>query len=119
MVRLRERDAEVRFSATAVVLVTLVCALALSGAAIYQVFEEHRLLDARLDSPGPTTDAELTALRDAIGFRIIIRTTASTLFARTSGCHPRGSSSPSPCPEAAAWCWGSWDQNDKHSQWYS
>ena len=81
MFRVRDSGVEVRFSATAViVVVTLVLALALNGAAVYQVYHEYRLLNAWLAHPGPTTDTELAVLRDDIGVRIMVRSTASTLL---------------------------------------
>ncbi|MHB1556412.1 MAG: two-component system sensor histidine kinase NtrB [Isosphaeraceae bacterium] len=81
MFRVRGEDVEVRFSATAViVVVSLVLALALNGTAVYQVREEYRLLATWLARPGSTTDEELVVLRDTIGFRIFLRTAASTLL---------------------------------------
>ena len=60
----------------AIVFVTLLLALALSAAAVYQVFEEHRLLGTWLSRPAPVTPNEIRELQWDIGTRIIIRSTA-------------------------------------------
>ena len=67
MFRVRDSGVEVPFSVTAViVVVTLVLALVLNGAAVYQVLEEYQLLGTWLALPGTTTDADLALLRDAV-----------------------------------------------------
>jgi two-component system nitrogen regulation sensor histidine kinase GlnL len=64
----------------AIVLITLVLALALSAAAVYQVFVEHRLLGQWLARSEPVSTAEVQALRQDIGTRIIVRSTASAVL---------------------------------------
>jgi two-component system, NtrC family, sensor histidine kinase HydH len=60
----------------AIVFATLLLALVLSAAAVYQVFEEHRLLGGWLTRPEPVPPSEIQNLRSDIGTRIVIRSTA-------------------------------------------
>jgi signal transduction histidine kinase len=60
----------------ALVFGTLLLALALSAAAVYQVFQEYRLLSAWLTRPELISTSEVQSLRWDIGTRIIIRSTA-------------------------------------------
>ena len=64
----------------AIVLATLLLALALSATAVFQVFEEYRLLGDWLARPGPVPVAEIRRLRRDIGARIIVRSTASAVL---------------------------------------
>ncbi|MGP0066586.1 MAG: two-component system sensor histidine kinase NtrB [Isosphaeraceae bacterium] len=59
-----------------IVLGTLLLALTLSAAAVYQVFEERRLLGTWLAQVGPVPTGEILALRRDVGTRLIIRSTA-------------------------------------------
>lgn len=80
MFRVSGSGVRVRLSATAVIVVVMLfLALALSAAAVYQVFEEYRLVGGWLAGAGPTSKTELAALRRDIGDRIIIR--SATLLA--------------------------------------
>lgn len=65
---------------SALVLVALLLAYALSVAAVYQVFDEYRMLGEWLARPGPVPRAEIQALRQDIGGRIIARTIASAVL---------------------------------------
>ena len=60
----------------AIVFGTLLLAIALSAAAVYQVLQEHRLLSVWLARPARVSAAEIRALWEDIGTRIIIRSTA-------------------------------------------
>lgn len=60
----------------AIVFVTLLLALVLSAAAVYQVLQEHRLLGDWLSRPDAVSPSEIRGLREDIGTRIIIRSTA-------------------------------------------
>jgi signal transduction histidine kinase len=60
----------------AIVFVSLLLALALSAAAVYQVFQEYRLLGPWLNRPEPVPPSEIQDLQWDIGTRIIIRSTA-------------------------------------------
>jgi two-component system sensor histidine kinase HydH len=60
----------------ALVFGTLLLALVLSAAAVYQVFKEYSLLGAWLARPELITSSEVRALRWDIGNRIFIRSTA-------------------------------------------
>ena len=68
------------------VLVGLLLAYALSVAAVYQVFDEHRMLGRWLDRPGPIPREDISALRQDIGGRIIARTVASAVILLCSLC---------------------------------
>ena len=60
----------------AIVFVTLILALSLSAAAVYQVFEEHRMLGTWLNRAEPVALTEIQELRWDIGTRIVFRSTA-------------------------------------------
>jgi signal transduction histidine kinase len=78
MFSVRPTDSPTRIPITAaVVLIALLFALVLSAAAVYQVFLEHRMLGQWLARSEPVTSTEIHALRQDIGTRIIIRSTAS------------------------------------------
>jgi signal transduction histidine kinase len=64
----------------AIVLGSLLLALGLSAAAVFQVFIEHRMLGQWLARPEPVTTAEIQALRQDIGTRIFVRSTASAVL---------------------------------------
>jgi PAS domain S-box-containing protein len=74
-----ERDNRIRIT-SALVLVALLVAYVLSIAAVYQVFEEYRMLGEWLDRPGAIPRHEIEALRQDIGTRIIARTIASAVI---------------------------------------
>src|SRR5262245_61217764 len=77
MFRVKDSEGYLRVPMTAaVVLGTLLLALALSAAAVYQVFHEHRLLGGWLARGEPVPASELRKLRQDIGTRIIIRSAA-------------------------------------------
>src|SRR5512135_884575 len=77
MFRVKDTEGYTRIPTTAaIVLGTLLLALALGAAAVYQVLEEYRLLGTWLIPPGPARAAEIQALRQDIGTRIIIRSAA-------------------------------------------
>ena len=65
---------------TAVVVVLLVLALALSGAAVLQVFAEYALLGEWEKNPQGVTLAAIRELRRDVGLRIIVRSTASAVL---------------------------------------
>ena len=64
----------------AIVLATLLLALALCAMSVFQVLEEHRMLGAWLARPEPVSTGELRALRQDIGERIIVRSIASAVL---------------------------------------
>jgi two-component system sensor histidine kinase HydH len=77
MFRVRDSDVPFRPSATVVIVVlSLLLALVLSAAAVYQVLEEYRLLGGWLTRTDSASEAELASLRQDIGGRIIIRSAA-------------------------------------------
>jgi two-component system nitrogen regulation sensor histidine kinase GlnL len=81
MFSVRPTESQTRIPITmAIVLISLLLALALSAAAVYQVFLEHRMLGQWLSRPEPVTTAEIQALRQDIGTRIIVRSTASAVL---------------------------------------
>jgi signal transduction histidine kinase len=61
---------------TVMVLGTLLLALVLSAAAVYQVLEEYRLLGTWLVQPGSVNSEEILRLRQDIGTRIFVRSAA-------------------------------------------
>jgi hypothetical protein len=63
-----------------IVLATLLLALALSLMAAFQVLEEYRMLGEWLPRRGPVSTSEIMALRQEIGTRIIVRSTASAVL---------------------------------------
>lgn len=65
---------------SAFVLIALLVAYGLSVAAVYQVFDEHRMLGEWLGRPGPIPREDIEELRQEIGSRIIARTIASTVI---------------------------------------
>ncbi len=64
----------------AIVLATLLLALALCAMAVFQVLDEYRMLGAWLARPEPVSTGELRALRQDIGARIIVRSIASAVL---------------------------------------
>jgi two-component system, NtrC family, sensor histidine kinase HydH len=60
----------------AILTVVLALDFALSAAAVYQVSDEYRLLGSWLDRRGSVSALEITELRQEIGTRIIVRSTA-------------------------------------------
>src|SRR4051812_40167926 len=64
----------------AIVLTTLALALVLSATAVFQVFEEYRLLGSWLSRAGPVASPEIEALRRQIGARIIVRSVATAVL---------------------------------------
>jgi two-component system, NtrC family, sensor histidine kinase HydH len=79
-----ERDALIPTTAV-IVLGTLLLALVLSAAAVYQVLAEYRLLGTWLVQPGGARAAAIQALRQDIGTRIIIRSSALILLLLCAG----------------------------------
>jgi signal transduction histidine kinase len=81
MFSVRPTESPTRIPITvAIVLITLLLALVLSAAAVFQVFVEHRMLGQWLARSEPVTTAEIQALRQDIGTRIIVRSTASAVL---------------------------------------
>ena len=64
----------------AIVLATLLLALALCAMAVFQVLDEYRMLGEWLARPEPVSARELRALRQDIGARIIVRSIASAVL---------------------------------------
>ncbi len=64
----------------AIVLATLLLALALCAMAVFQVLDEYRMLGEWLARPEPVSTGELRALRQDIGARIIVRSIASAVL---------------------------------------
>jgi PAS domain S-box-containing protein len=74
MFRVKASEIHARIPRTAaIVLGALALAFVMSAAAVYQVRAEYRLLGSWLTQPGPQRDAEIEALRQDIGARILIR----------------------------------------------
>jgi hypothetical protein len=81
MFRVKASEVHVRIPMTAAIVVAaLVVAFALSAAAVYQVFEEYRLLGSWLARPGPVLPAEIDALQRDMGTRIMVRSTALAIL---------------------------------------
>jgi PAS domain S-box-containing protein len=81
MIRIKTSDAQAQIPRAAViVLVMLVAALALSGAAVLQVFSEHRLLGEWESRAATVSAAEIAALRRDIGTRIVVRSVAMAVL---------------------------------------
>lgn len=84
MFRVKASEVHRRISMTGVIILgTLVIALALSTAAVYQVFGEYQLLGTWLDQPVPA--AEIADLRQEIGTRIIVRSAALVVLLLCTG----------------------------------
>ncbi|MGZ3393149.1 MAG: hypothetical protein ACXWPK_03265 [Isosphaeraceae bacterium] len=64
----------------AIVLATLLLALALCAMAVFQVLDEYRMLGEWLARPELVSAGELRALRQDIGARIIVRSIASAVL---------------------------------------
>ena len=64
----------------AIVLATLLLALALCAMAVFQVLDEYQMLGKWLARPEPVLTGELRALREDIGARIIVRSIASAVL---------------------------------------
>jgi PAS domain S-box-containing protein len=67
-----------------IVFVLLLGALALSGAAVLQVFAEYQLLGEWQTRPGGVSSAEIGELRRDIGARIVVRSTATAVLLVTT-----------------------------------
>ncbi|MDR3636333.1 MAG: ATP-binding protein [Isosphaeraceae bacterium] len=80
-----ERQARIPVT-SALVLIALLVAYALSVAAVYQVFDEYRMLGNWLARPGAIPRDEIRALRQDIGGRIIARTIASAVILLCTLC---------------------------------
>ena len=81
MFNVRSSENQTRIPVTvAVLLATLLMAFALGVTALLQVFREHLLLGEWLARPGPVPAAEVLALRQDIGTRIIVRSVASAVL---------------------------------------
>jgi two-component system sensor histidine kinase HydH len=81
MFSVRPSEDQARIPITvAIVLATLVLALVLSATAVFQVLDEYRLLGDWLSRPGAVPTAEIRALRQDIGARIIIRSIATAVL---------------------------------------
>ncbi|AGA27820.1 two-component system sensor histidine kinase NtrB [Singulisphaera acidiphila] len=81
ILRIKASEAHTRISLTpAIVLLMLVVALALSIAAVQQVFVEYRLLGTWVGGLRPVSVAEIKSLRQEIGTRIIVRAIASAVL---------------------------------------
>src|SRR5262245_54900696 len=81
MFNVRSSENQARVPATAaIVLATLVLALVLCVTAVVQVLDEYRLLGDWLARPGAVSGAEILALREDIGTRIIVRSIATAVL---------------------------------------
>ena len=81
MFRIKASEVQAQIPKTAtIVLVMLVLAFALSAAAVLQVYSEYRLLSDWQKRPGTVSSAEISSLRQDIGSRIIVRSTASAVL---------------------------------------
>jgi two-component system nitrogen regulation sensor histidine kinase GlnL len=81
MFSVRPTESPTRIPITvAIVLSTLLLALALSAAAVFQVFVEYRMLGQWLARSEPVPTGEIQALRQDIGTRIIVRSAASAVL---------------------------------------
>jgi PAS domain S-box-containing protein len=81
MFRIKASEVQPRIPKTAaIVLVMLVLALVLSLAAVLQVRAEYRLLGTWEARPAMVSSTEIGALRQDIGSRIVIRSTASAVL---------------------------------------
>jgi signal transduction histidine kinase len=81
MFSVRPSENQTRIPITvAIVLTTLVLALALSATAVFQVLDEYRMLGRWLARSAPVATAEIQALRRDIGTRIIVRSTATAVL---------------------------------------
>jgi two-component system sensor histidine kinase HydH len=67
-------------STVAIVVGTLLLAFLLSSTAVFQVFTEYRMLSGWLERQGPVEVAEVEALRQDVGTRIIVRSIASAVL---------------------------------------
>lgn len=77
MFRTKASEVHVRIPITAaIIVVALVLAFAMSAAAVYQVRDEYHLLSSWMLRPGPVSTTEIDALREDIGDRILLRSTA-------------------------------------------
>jgi two-component system, NtrC family, sensor histidine kinase HydH len=64
----------------AILMIALALAFLLSAAAVYQVFDEYRLLGSWVDRRAAVSVSEIADLRQEIGTRIIIRSTATAVL---------------------------------------
>jgi two-component system sensor histidine kinase HydH len=80
MIRIKPSEAQTRMPRTAaIVIAMLLLAFALNVAAVHQVFAEHSLLGDWQARPGMVSTEEIGVLRQDIGTRIIVRSTASAV----------------------------------------
>src|SRR4051794_16166096 len=70
----------------AIVVGTLLLAFLLSATAVVQVFVEYRMLTGWLERDGPVPVAEIEALRQDVGTRIIVRSIASAVLLLCTLC---------------------------------
>jgi two-component system sensor histidine kinase HydH len=81
MIRIKPSEAQARIPMmAAVVIVMLLLAFALNVASVHQVLAEYRLLGDWQARPGIVSAEEIGVLRQDIGTRIIVRTTASAVL---------------------------------------
>lgn len=81
MIRIKPSEALARIPLTAaIVIVMLLVAFALNVASVHQVFTEYGLLGDWETRPGLVSSEEIGVLRQDIGTRIFVRTTASTVL---------------------------------------
>lgn len=86
MIRIKAGEAQARIPLlAAIVLVMLLLAFALSVAAVLQVLAEHRLLVQWEEHPEQVSTHDIALLREDIGTRIIIRSTASMVLLLCTG----------------------------------
>lgn len=81
MIRIKPSETQARMPLTAtIVIVMLLLAFALNVASVHQVFAEHGLLRGWETRAGTVSMEEISTLRQDIGTRIIVRTTASAVL---------------------------------------
>jgi PAS domain S-box-containing protein len=81
MFRIISSESEARIPITvAIVLATLLLAFVLSVTAVFQVFEEYRMLGQWLNRPAAVAVSDIESLRRDIGARIIVRSLASAVL---------------------------------------
>lgn len=81
MIRIKPSEAQTRIPLmAALVIVMLLLAFALNVASVHQVFAEYGLLGDWQSRPGMVSTEEIGVLRQDIGTRIIVRSTASAVL---------------------------------------
>ena len=99
MFSVRPTENQTRIPITvAIVLATLVLALVLSATAVFQVLDEYRMLGEWLSRPEPVATAEIRALRQEIGARIIVRSTATAVLLALHAGDPLAPAAPARHP---------------------